>query len=178
MRCSRGPARSRMAKVHGRARRLNPRRAARQARAQARPKVEGRFRLRVRPKARPRHRHRVHPPMINLQKFRQVLGTEKLALRKATPRNCAPCVASTAPFPTRNATNPISRGLSLRSLTINSFPRRIPMQHALLPTMRRPAALALCALLSLAFVGCASEEPAAQATSMRFRFRTARGSRS
>lgn len=36
------------------------------------------------------------------------------------------------------------------------------MQHALLPTMRRLAALALCALLSLAFVGCASEEPAAQ----------------
>lgn len=100
--------------------------------------------------------------MINLQKSRQVLGTEKLALRKATPRNCAPCVASTAPFPTRNATNPISRGSLLRSLTINSFPRRIPMQHALLPTMRRLAALALCALLSLAFVGCASEEPAAQ----------------
>ena len=36
------------------------------------------------------------------------------------------------------------------------------MQHAFLPTMRRFAALALCVLLSFAFIGCASEEPAAQ----------------
>lgn len=32
------------------------------------------------------------------------------------------------------------------------------MQHALLPAMRRLAELALCALLSLAFIGCANEE--------------------
>ena len=36
------------------------------------------------------------------------------------------------------------------------------MQHAILPTMRRLAALALCALLSFALIGCASEQPSDQ----------------
>ena len=36
------------------------------------------------------------------------------------------------------------------------------MQHAILPTMRRLVALALCALLSFALIGCASEQPSAQ----------------
>ena len=36
------------------------------------------------------------------------------------------------------------------------------MQHAILSTMRRLVALALCALLSFALIGCASEQPSAQ----------------